>query len=424
MKKTLVAAIAMTTWSLAWAAELAPGAPEVYVVQKGDTLWDIAGRYLQSPWAWPEVWNANPQVDNPHLIFPGDVLSLVYVAGQPRVQRTAGPGTARTVSSDIGGSVADAGNAVVESKLPDGTTRLSPKARVLSEGEAIPTLSREIIGPFLTDAKVVEAGAIEALPYVVASEGEHVVVGAGDRVYVRGIDTDVKTYSFFRPGKAYVDPDTEEVLGYEAQHVGSGMMVREGDPATFDLLKTNQEVRVGDRALPVDESHLNPVFMPQPSPDGVQARILSVYGGVTQIGQYNVVVINKGEREGIRTGHTMSVMTDGKVVKDKVGRTPQARPAVATQTVSAETPAASNEQEEAGFFSSIGNTISGWFGGGDSSDGDVESSGNVGNGDDIKLPNEQAGTIMVFRTFDKVSLALVMKATRPLHVGDWAVSPQ
>ncbi len=418
MKKALVAAIALTTWSLGFAADLAPGAPEVYVVQKGDTLWDIASRYLQSPWVWPEVWQANPQVDNPHLIFPGDVLSLVYVAGQPRVQRTAGPGTARTVSSEIGASVANADNVVVETKLADGTTRLSPKVRVLAEGEAIPTLARDIIGPFLSDAKVVNEGEMEAMPYVVASEGEHVVVGAGDRVYVRGIDGDNKAYSFFRPGKAYVDPESEELLGYEALHIGSGLMVKSGDPATFDLQKTNSEIRVGDRALPIDESHLNPVFMPQPAPDNTQARILSVYGGVTQIGQYNVIVLNKGERDGIRTGHTMTVMTDGKFVKDRIGRTEQVRPATptaATQTTVATSP----DDEEPGFFSSLGSTISGWFGGSDdSSGGDT-----IGAGDEVKLPNEQAGTVMVFRTFDKVSLALVMKATRPLHVGDFAVTP-
>lgn len=362
MKRTVLGLAALVTSSLVLALDLAPNAPDVYVVKKGDTLWDIAGHYLKNPWAWPEVWQANPQVDNPHLIYPGDVLTLVYVDGQPRVQRATG-----------------------EIKMPDGTVKLSPAVRVLSEGQAVPTLPRELIAPFLQDARVVNPEDIDKTAYVVASEGEHVVTGAGDHVYVRGVNSETKNYNFFRTGPAYRDPETEEILGYEALYVGTGFKTRDGDPATFDIRKATSEVRVGDRAMPLDEAVLDPLFLPQPAPANTRARIISVYGGVSQIGQYAVVVLSRGEKDGIRTGHTLTAWTDGAVINDTVGKR--------------------RVGEEPGFFERIGN----WF-----------SSDSAG---EVKLPNEEAGTMMVFRTFDRVSLALVMKATRAMHVGDVATDP-
>lgn len=366
MKKTVVGLFALLSSSLVLAVDMAPNAPQVYVVKKGDTLWDISGHYLKNPWSWPEIWQANPQVENPHLIFPGDVLSLVYVDGQPRVTCTGGPCTG-------------------DSKMPDGTVKLTPQSRVLSVGEAIPTLPREIIEPFLRDAKVLNAADIDRMAYIVASEGEHVITGAGDNVYVRGANSDMKNYGFFRPGGEYRDPDSNELLGYEALYVGSGLKVREGDPSTFDVRKSTTELRPGDRAVPVDDVLVNPVFFPAPAPDSVKARIISVYGGVSQIGQYNVVVLSRGERDGLRSGHTMTIWTDGKMVQDTIG--------------------GKKTGEEKGFFARIGS----WF------TGDKSES--------IKLPDEQAGTLMVFRTFDRVSLALVMKAERGIHIGDLTTAP-
>jgi LysM repeat protein len=238
MNKLVVGLAAFTlsaASTLAAALELAPNPPDVYVVVKGDTLWDISSRYLNDPWSWPEIWQANPQVENPHLIYPGDVLTLVYVDGQPRVQRTAGPGTAATVPGS--------GGDVVETRMADGTTKLSPKARVLSEGDAITTLPLELISPFLTDARVVDDKTLQNAAYVLANDGEHVVGGMGDKVYVRGVNTGLeeKSYTVFRPGHPYVDPVTEETLGYEAIHVADAALTREGDPATFKLLRTHKK---------------------------------------------------------------------------------------------------------------------------------------------------------------------------------------
>ncbi len=369
--------------SLASALELAPNPPEVYVVVPGDTLWGISSRYLNDPWSWPEIWQANPQIDNPHLIYPGDVLTLVYVDGKPRVQRTAGPGTATPVPGSNG--------EVVETRMADGTTKLSPRARVLSEGDAIATLPMEIISPFLSDALVVDQDSLQTAPYVLANDGEHVVVGAGDRVYIRGINAGLeeKSYTLFRPGKAYIDPETGETLGFEGIHVADAAMVRPGDPATFTLLKTPQDVRAGDRALPAAKSYLAPNFFPAAGPAEISPLIISVYGGVTQIGQYNIVVLNKGNREGIKSGHTFTVWSNGKYVIDDIGAE------------------RANSSEEKGFFSKVGE----FFSGGPSTK-------------EVKLPDEEAGTLMVFRTFDKVSLALVLDASRAIHVGDVVRKPE
>ena len=384
MNKIVVGLAAFTlsaASTLAAALELAPNPPDVYVVVKGDTLWDISGRYLNDPWSWPEIWQANPQVENPHLIYPGDVLTLVYVDGQPRVRRTAGPGTAVPVGD----------GSVVETRMADGTTKLSPRARVLSEGDAITTLPMELISPFLTDARVVDEQDLRDAAYVLANDGEHVVGGQGDKVYIRGINTGLeeKSYTVFRPGQPYVDPFTGETLGFEAIHVADAAMTREGDPATFRLLKTPQEVRAGDRALPVEKSYLAPNFFPAAGPAGVQPVIVSVYGGVTQIGQYNIVVLNKGTREGIKSGHTFTVWAAGKYIKDDIA-------------------AERNRSDESkGFFTKVKE----FFTGDD-------------NGDAVKLPDEEAGNLMVFRTFDKVSLALVLSASRPIHVGDVVKTPE
>lgn len=387
MNKLVVGLAAFTlsaASTLAAALELAPNPPDVYVVVKGDTLWDISSRYLNDPWSWPEIWQANPQVENPHLIYPGDVLTLVYVDGQPRVQRTAGPGTAVPVPGSSGGDV-------IETRMADGTTKLSPKARVVSEGDAIPTLPLELIAPFLSDARVVDDKTLKNSAYVLANDGEHVVSGMGEKIYVRGVNSGLeeKSYTVYRPGKAYVDPVTEETLGYEAIHVADAAMIREGDPATFKLIRTPQEVRSGDRAMPVEKSYLAPNFYPSPGPAAVQPVIISVYGGVTQIGQYNIVVLNKGQRDGIKNGNTFTVWANGAFVEDEI--------------------AAERARNDDGksFFTKVKEFFSG------GPDGDA-----------VKLPDEEAGHLMVFRTFDKVSLALVLDATRAIHVGDVSKSPE
>ena len=336
----MVLATLLTTGTLIAAdVVLNPDHPDRYVVVKGDTLWDISARFLRDPWLWPEVWYVNPQLANPHLIYPGDVLNLVYVDGKPQIQVTRG----------------------------HPTVTLSPRIREESLENAIPTIPLDAIEQFLTRAMVVDEGEMENSPYVVQSADEHVVTGAGDRVYVRGIENrDVTLFDVYKPGEPYIDPDTGEVLGYQALYAGTGPVQSFGDPATIKLTETTREVRVGDRLRPAERT--NPVvrFQPHAVPTGTEGHIIAVIDGVSQIGQFNVVAMDLGAREGMEIGHVMRVFQQGDVIKDSV----------------------SDKYSKT-----------------------------------VKLPDEEAGGVMVFRVFDKVSFGLIMKATRAIHVNDFVRTP-
>jgi len=321
---------------VAKSVELKDGHPDVYIVVKGDTLWDISGVFLDKPWLWPEIWQVNPQVANPHLIYPGDKLKLVYIDGKPQI----------VLSRD---------------------DRLSPKIRVLSEGDAIPTIPLDVIRPFLYSPRVLTRDEFDQSPYILAADSQRLIFAQGTKVYIRGVtDELLKSYSLFREGEAYTDPETNEFLGIEAIHLGSGKLLRGGDPATLMINKSVQEVLKGDRALPFDENAFPPVFLIHAPDHDVNAYIISVYNGVTQIGTYDVVILNKGIRDNMEVGHVLTIMQSGRVVNDDIGNS---------------------------------------------------------SGEAVSLPSERAGELMIFRTFEKTSLALVMRATRPIHIMDTAVTP-
>lgn len=335
----LVLASLIASPALAADVALNPNHPDTYVVVKGDTLWDISGRFLRDPWLWPEVWQVNPQIANPHLIYPGDEISLVYVDGKPQLRVNRG----------------------------HATVKLSPTAREERLDRAIPTIPVDAIKQFLTQPLVVGEGELEAAPYVVESADEHLVTGAGDRVYVRGItDTSSGRYSIFKPGDKLLDPDTQEVLGVQAVFLGEATVQKFGDPATLFLERTTREIGIGDRAKPVGADEIHASFLPHPVPADTKGRIISVHDGVSQIGQYQIVIVNRGTREGMEVGHVMRIQQAGGDVKDKVTEAPN---------------------------------------------------------DTVVLPNEDAGVLMLFRTFDKVSYGLVMEATRPIHVLDYVTAP-
>ena len=311
--------------------------PDRHVVVKGDTLWDISSTFLKSPWLWPKVWSVNPQIDNPHLIYPGDVIYLVYVNGQPqlRLERS-------------------------------GPLKLGPKIRRSPLKQAIRAIPLQDLKSFLSDNLVLQADELEAAPYILGGANAAIIAGAGDRVYARGqVENNGQNYfGVYRPARVYIDPDTQEVLGYESEEIGGGYLVATNkDILTLDLQRTNEEVRVKDRVLPTPEVVIQSVFYPSAPEQQINGKILSVLRGVTQIGQYDVVAINRGEREGIKPGHVLQVFRKGEVVKDPV------------------------------------------------------------NGELVTLPSERGGTVMIFKVFDKVSYALVMKAVNVLSVLDEVRSP-
>jgi len=337
-KKLFVMVFAILLAGSVMAADvvLKPDHPDRYVVVKGDTLWDISELFLRDPWLWPEIWYVNPQIENPHLIYPGDVLVLVYVNGKPqlRLQRTA---------------------------------KLSPRIREEDLDRAIPTIPYDAIKQFLTKPLVVDKNELDTAPYIVQGVDEHVISGKDDRVYVRGIEgVDEALFDIFRPGGPYIDPDTNEVLGYEALYVGTSVAQRFGDPATLLLTETAQEARVGDRLRPATGDAAVTHFQPHAPAPGTEGRIISVLDGVAQIGQYQIVVINRGAAEGMEAGHIMKIFQAGATIRD---------------------------------------TVSGK------------------RGDMVKLPDEEAGLLMVFRTFDRVSFCLVMRASRAIHIHDYVRTP-
>jgi LysM domain len=371
-----------------------PDHPEKYTVVKGDTLWDISGRFLNQPWRWPEIWGVNPQIDNPHLIYPGDIVSLTYQDGQPvlNLQR----GTGQVVSGR--------------------NVKLSPTIRSTDNTEAIPTIPIDAIQQFLKRPIVLEDNEIDQWPYVVSSYDEHLVATTGNTIYVRGIpeNSDVARYSIYRKGKPYVNPkkDAEgkdEVLGYEAIYVGDATIKQSGDPASAIITVVDREVLKGDRLLPQTDEEISTEFIPRSTNSDMEGNILSVVDGVSQIGQYQIVVLNLGEEQGIETGNVLGIYQAGYVVQDKIGPN--------IQKSEAQKAAELKELTENGtVISKLA------YGVGQGIEAFNETFPTIANiqdkSEDVTLPEEYVGVVMVFRTFNKVSYALVMETQGPVHVLD------
>jgi nucleoid-associated protein YgaU len=348
-------------------SELAANAPERYTIQRGDTLWAISRLYLKSPWRWPELWGMNLEdIKNPHRIYPGQVLVLVRKDGFASLR--------------------------VEGEQSDPpTVKVSPRTRyeMLSDG-ALPTLRSNIIEAFLAEPIIVDEAGLQSAARIVAALESRVLITRGDRAYARGpegsplLDDQGKDQQFrvFRNATPLKDPTTGEVLGYEAQYVGKATLVRgEGKgevenrdgtqsvavvPATIDIVGAKEEMRVGDRLLPEPPRQLQ-TYTPRAPIGKVEGRIVSVYGNaVVNAGQNQVVAINKGTADGMEPGIVLAILSDGARVVDK---SDEARPV-------------------------------------------------------MKLPDERNGLLMVFRTFERLSYALILEITDGVRVGDRLVSPR
>lgn len=378
------------------AVELAPDAPEVYEVRPGDTLWDIAGRFLRDPWRWPEVWRGSGATGDPDRIYPGDRLRLVTHDGVPRVEYE-GAGSAEMGRS--GGMR---------------TLRLSPRVRVSALEAPVPTIPIASIAPFLIQPWIAESATIERAPYVVGFPDDRLMAGLHDAVYVRRIDDpNVVDFEILRPGEALRDSETNRLLGYEATLVARARLRRVGDPATLEILSVEREVAVGDRVIPaVLEAPLES-FLPVPAPAGMRGRILSVMNGVSQIGQYDVVILNRGRAERVAPGHLFEVHRGGEARRDRVrdgGVNPDWRgPSPLTGD----------------FWLGQDYAVKGWRR--DAPDPNAPFPPHL----DIRrdrgtfiVPFERAGILMVFRAFDHVSFALVLSAERAMEVGDLVAPPR
>jgi hypothetical protein len=379
-----------------FAADVAlnPDRPDTYVVKKGDTLWDIAGRFLSKPWQWPEIWQANPQVDNPHLIYPGDVLTLVYINGQPRLVRN--------------GDAAPRGDSWIP---PTG-----PRVRSEPLEEAVTTIPLGAIAPFLEKTRVLAKGEADTLPYVLANEEDRIMGTPGQTIYVRGIEnaepgsrvTVVRvTYEYYNVPKNYPWRDAErygdavsqlgdpvgnrpdwywtaqlnrvsfvrdnlEHLGTEVVEIASGEVLRGGDPATVLLTTSESEVVEGDRVVLGGALSFDLRFAPKAPdrvPDGLAVMALSS-DALAVTGPNQVVALSRGSADGVEIGQVYSVFEPGREVHD-------------------------DTRYPSGTFKRLVNP----------------------NDSKVELPAEFAGNVMVFRTFDKVSYALIMDGIRPVRIG-------
>ncbi|WP_404376807.1 LysM peptidoglycan-binding domain-containing protein [Vreelandella aquamarina] len=311
-------------------------APERYEVVAGDTLWDISARYLHSPWQWPSLWQANPQIRNPHLIYPGDVLILGACQGQPCLS-------------------VERGQEVV---------KLSPQMRTVPKREAITPIPMEVVHAFLREHRVVEPGAsLQELAYVVGGDDQRLISGAGDTLYVRGDVPPRGRLGIYRPGEPYMAADGT-LLGEELINIGEARYLSsEGDIARIEVLTANQEVRNNDILLPLAERELSEAFVPRAPLNSVAGQIVAVPGGVRFIGRLQVVALDLGTQDGLQPGHVLRVDQQGELVTDP-----------RTQEL-------------------------------------------------LRLPNTEAGLVMVFRPYNHMSYALVMQASRVLAVGDRVSTP-
>ncbi|MEJ2059875.1 MAG: LysM domain-containing protein [Gammaproteobacteria bacterium] len=292
--------------------EVKPTAPKTYVVVKGDTLWDISKKFLRDPWYWPEIWQENQQIKNPHLIYPGDVLTLYYVKGVPHIKVTGGP--------RVSGTAAPAPSP----EYP--TVKLNPEVR--SE----PLESRESQIPvgamrqFFIRPRVVSEETLKNAPYIFASADGHLIYGSGNIVYVRGLSSNIKAnrFSVFRPGQALRDPKTGELLGYEAIHVGDASLVKRGNPATVVLTTTNREVLKGDRLLPIEPPQ-SYNFMPHEPDQKEDGQIISLFDAISMVGRNQIVVLNLGRRNDVNRGAVFAVYQGGRTVRDPLATTAATR---------------------------------------------------------------------------------------------------
>jgi hypothetical protein len=320
-----------------------PDAPKSYVVKEGDTLWGVASMFLKDPWLWPEVWVINPQVRNPHLIYPGDTLALAYGAnGNAQVRLTNGGGA-----------------------------RLNPRLRSSPLDGAIPTLPYSSISAFLSRPTVLSKDQLKTAPHVLAFREKHIVGGAGNEIYVKNLNAPQNTrFSVIHVGEELRDPDDNAVIGYEGTYTATASVVKANDITKAVLSDSARETLVGDRLIATDnDTPLN--FVLSTPPPNLEGRIISVVDGTELIGQYQVVVINRGSRHGVVPGNVMAVDQVGELVTDRKG-----------------------------------NYIDG-----------------KSFGKKVRLPSERAGTMLVFKTFDRISYGLIVGASTEIHVADYVRNP-
>jgi hypothetical protein len=334
---------------------LNPTHPDKYTVVEGDTLWDISGKFLQHPWQWTKLWETNPQIKNPNLIYPNDTIYFQMVDGKPQLSLSRQQALQTDKPCILKPKDYEKGR---ETFLLDKNNKVLPCARESDLEKPINLIPHDKIAAFLTSPKVVSEEELDNAPYVVGFHEGHLLAGAGDKFYVKNLtNMTAKTYTIYRTGETYLDADTQDVLGVEAQYIASATMQNEGEPATLVITKGTHEIRIGDRIMPSPEVENTLNFFPKPPEKMIDGHIIGVKSNMQLIGLYSVVVIDKGSLDGLTAGHELTIYQKGKTIGDPV-------------------------KEDA---------------------------------DAVKLPDEIAGKMMVFRPFEHLSYALIMESRHDIH---------
>lgn len=342
--------------------EIRKDAPDRYTVVKGDTLWDISGKFFKDPWKWPHIWGLNKDtIKDPHWIYPGDVVSLDRAGATLRVGEAETGKPAVTAAAGV--------TAAPQPQETGNVIRLSPKVRENPSGhDAIPSIPASVIGPFLSQPLVVEEDALKDAPVVIGAREGRAILATDDIGFARGLPADKgDKWQIYRPGKKFIDPETDEVLGVEAVYLGNAEVKAFADISTFAITQAVQETFQGDRLVVASGDASGP-YLPRAPETSISASVISIYGGVSQAGQNAAIVLNRGARDGLEVGHVLALYHKGEVVTEK------------------------------------SDSMFSW----DKS---------------YTLPDQRYGLVFVFRVFNKVSYALVMETKLPVQVLDRAQTP-
>lgn len=348
--------------------QLQENAPERYVVVKGDTLWDISAKFFKDPWKWPQIWGYNKDtIKDPHWIYPGDVVYLDPNTKTLHVGEAATPtsNSTETASPSVVDTAAIPSVDDVSGSSNTTPQKYFPKAKILpGRSDAIPSISLAVIGPFLKRPLVIDDGILATAPRLVGTQDHKELLGQGDIAYVSNLPSDQGLrWQIYRPGVTFIDPDTKEILGQEVVYLGDAYAERFDEISTLSITRSILEIEKGDYFAQA-ATGFSTNYLPRPPSSPINAKVISIYGGVEQAGQSAVITLNKGRREGLEEGHVLAIYIKGDVVK----------------------------------------------------------SGNLFK-PNIQLPDVKNGLIFVFRVFEKVSYALVMESKLPIKVLDRASNP-
>jgi hypothetical protein len=327
--------------------------PQTYIVQEGDTLWDISTIFLRDPWFWPEIWFKNPQVENPHLIYPGDTLAIIYVGGERKVQLLSRGADGAVLSQTAGGLK---------------VVKVNPRVRNRPIDATIPSIPIESIRHMLERPLIIDEDTLNDSAYVLSSLDNHLINSVNDKLYVRKLDTTqgIGRYHIYRPNRPLFDPITNELLGYEAIYVGESRLLLRGDPASVRVTNSEREILRNDRVMPMDNSSFERDFFPKPPSTDVSGKIIALVDSISKSGAFQTIAINLGNRDGVESGNILRIRRNGDVVPDPNEKDPN--------------------------FT-------------------------------VSLPDEKIGIVMVIRSYEKMSYALIMEAAMPISIKDYVESP-